>query len=515
MINKFIKMSAFKGFGWSCSWLPLAQSASAFALLGPFAPWMVAPLVYQLPNAIGGPMLMGEGYRWNVPVITYGFDQSFLDFFGTNGVAAVDGAIQILNDLPPASQIVLTNYPFSVTRPNANAEGEGLLHLKSHALALLLEQMGHLAKPIASMFCIRSFTLDVTNNSLSNYSLEIRNFDPVSLQPSTVENNTACGYSLFNISFPLYGAPQGEVFALAFAMNLNSLLATSVADTEPSIGSFYSGDVEIGHFFSGLSLTRDDVGGLAYLYSTNNIALENLLPDVRGYGANATNFVGNALRPGVDKITFQQMNYLSPTVHTFATVTNQYVDTYITNGVAQQQTLERVLTQPDILFTAKYIGANTVSRTGTTNWVNNGIIGHDGPGVIQPPVVINFNRLGPSIQFQGGNYPSSSGGFPVFPVWGSFDGTTNAPIAFPVASLSTNATEFHFLLYQPNQYLQPPTDFTWNLPGQPNSLVSLQTSTNLSDWLTFATITNQGGTFTYEDMVYTNSPQRYFRTVPQ
>jgi hypothetical protein len=71
------------------------------------------------------------------------------------------------------------------------------------------------------------------------------------------------------------------------------------------------------------------------------------------------------------------------------------------------------------------------------------------------------------------------------------------------------------LLYQPNQFFQTPASFTWNLPGQANSLVSLQTSTNLSDWLTFATITNLGGTFTYEDMVYTNSPQRYFRTVPQ
>ena len=55
---------------------------------------------------IGGPMDIGDGYRWNVPVVTYGFDQSFLDYFGTNGVAAVEGAIQILNDLPPASSIV-------------------------------------------------------------------------------------------------------------------------------------------------------------------------------------------------------------------------------------------------------------------------------------------------------------------------------------------------------------------------------------------------------------------------
>ncbi len=50
-------------------------------------------------------MCISNGYRWNVPVVTYGFDQSFLDYFGSNGVAAVQGAIAVLNDLPPASTI--------------------------------------------------------------------------------------------------------------------------------------------------------------------------------------------------------------------------------------------------------------------------------------------------------------------------------------------------------------------------------------------------------------------------
>src|SRR6185312_17173619 len=80
------------------------RSVSAFALLGPFAPWMSAPLAYQLPGAIGGPMKIGEGYRWNVPVITYGYDKSFTNYFGSNGVVEAESAIQILNSLPPSSQ---------------------------------------------------------------------------------------------------------------------------------------------------------------------------------------------------------------------------------------------------------------------------------------------------------------------------------------------------------------------------------------------------------------------------
>src|SRR5208282_3002698 len=93
-------------------WLiQIAPAAFGFALLGPFAPWMEETNDLRQPGDIGGPMDIGSGYRWNVPVVTYGFDQSFLDYFGTNGVAAVEGAIQILNSLPPASIAVPTDYP--------------------------------------------------------------------------------------------------------------------------------------------------------------------------------------------------------------------------------------------------------------------------------------------------------------------------------------------------------------------------------------------------------------------
>src|ERR1700756_4172157 len=122
------------------------RSVSAFALLGPFAPWMTPQLAYQDGVSIGGPMNIGEGYRWNVPVITYGYDQSFLDYFGTNGVAAVESAIQILNDLPPASQIMLTNYSLTPRLFNQQPASRNLIDLRSMALALLLEHMG-LAQP--------------------------------------------------------------------------------------------------------------------------------------------------------------------------------------------------------------------------------------------------------------------------------------------------------------------------------------------------------------------------------
>lgn len=500
------------------------QSAFAFALLGPFAPWMTTPLAYQLPTAIGGPMLIGQGYRWNVPLITYAFDQSFLDYFGTNGVAAVESAIQVLNDFPPASHVDLSTYPLKSSRVNFVAQSGNLVDLKSQALVMLVEQMG-LAQPSASVNTLRNFSYNPTNLDFT-YSLENRNYDPQALYASIIVNTDIFAPQVAfhngnNVIFYDEGASNGFIDLnsdLGFFLPVGDAIATSLTDAESansSVADYESGSaiygdgLSTGTYFS--SLTADDAGGLAYLLSTNNLALESLLPDVHGLG---TNFVRTALRPGVNKITFQRVNFDSIISSIFPPFTNIYIDAYITNGVIQYQTVERTLTQPDILFTAKYIGNNNVSRTGTSNWINNGAPLQDGPGVIQPPITINFNKLGPSLIYNDPNYsPANATTF--LPLWASFDGTTNAPVVYPINSSLTNTSEFHFLLFGPSSFLQPVASFTWNSPVTSNGLFNLQTSTNLSDWLTIATITNQGGTFTYQDFIYTNTPQRYFRTVPQ
>ena len=49
--------------------------AHAFSLLGPFQPWMEYTNDLRQVGDIGGPMEINSGYRWNVPVVSYGFDQ--------------------------------------------------------------------------------------------------------------------------------------------------------------------------------------------------------------------------------------------------------------------------------------------------------------------------------------------------------------------------------------------------------------------------------------------------------
>jgi hypothetical protein len=473
---------------------------SGFTLLGPFAPWMTPRLSYHIGNDIGGPMNIGEGYRWNVPVLTYGFDPSFVEFFGSNGVAAVESAIQVLNVLPPASTINLSNYMLNTSRVNHRAEGMNLLDLKSAALGLLIEQMG-LTQPTRYVFCLRDFT------NPTNYSTIMRNFDPETLVASSSVNGTQYAANL------IYVASRPVADLVEFQINPADSIYSAIADY-PVVASY------TGSFYGGL--TGDDVGGWRYLYSPNNLAMENLIPGIRGVGTNAGSYVGTALRPGVDKITFQRLDYDSSS-QTFVSVTNQFVDSYISNNAIQQQMLERVVTEPDFLFTAFNLAPNTAPRTGTSNWANNGAPLHDGPGVIQPPVKIDFTRFGPAL-YHTQDDVYASGYFSSGALWGSFDGTTNAPIAYPIPAVTTNFTQFDFWLNSlgPN----PGRHWSWNLVGQPNDVFLLQESTDLTNWFTITSITNLGWNFAYVDQNFATSsgelgfqlvfpPKHFFRTIPQ
>jgi hypothetical protein len=257
-------------------------------------------------------MDISNGYRWNVPVVTYGFDQSFLNFFGSNGVAAVESAIQILNDLPPASQMVLTKYPFYTQAQNYSAAAQSLYDLKSQTLSLLLEQMG-LAAPTRNVFVLKQWTPEFIDQNyemnwadwaIPDYIVE-RNFDPQTLSATPYVNQS------------LY---TGDVLN---GPTINFMDIILVDPLQNSYNAVADGNLNAGVFYTGL--TYDDVGGLAYLLSTNNVNYETLLSGVTGVGANANSFVNGAWRPGVDKMTFipQPVNSQSGA---FLPTTNYFTD---------------------------------------------------------------------------------------------------------------------------------------------------------------------------------------------
>ena len=500
------------------------EQSGAFALLGPIRPWMQTTNGVFFVGDIGGPMCISNGYRWNVPVVTYGFDQSFTNYFGTNGVAAVEGAIQILNDLPPASQIALTNYPFISQSANYEAQSLSLYDLKSEALSLLLEHMG-LASPTRYVYVLKqwdSSLLPPNSNELSTplnwpdgtipeFVLQ-RNYDPQTLNVSPYVNETL--YSAYIVIQP------NQYDMISFAVDPLAPTYTAVADFPQSLVN--NDSTGSGMFYKGL--TYDDVGGLAYLLSTNNVNYETLLPSVVGVGTNANSFMNGAWRPGVDKITFVTQPVDSLTGE-FLPMTNQFTDTYITNGSVMQQQMARVISQPDFLFSVADTGKGDIStpyfvRTGTTNWINNAALNGNsigaGPGVIQPPVKIIFNKMGPLFS-NSGSYSDEIAfiayGEPQF--WGSFDASTNAPVIYPVPSQTgTNQLAIRMWLMMGTYPNWSTTSFEWKTASLAGAQSLFQTSTNLTDWVTLFTNSNNGSVATY----FLNNPKsssRFYRLIPQ
>ena len=430
----------------------LATSASAFSLMGPPASWQTAAIGYDpLGVDVGGPMNLFEDYRFTVPVLNYGYDATFLNFFGSNGVAAIDAAMAILNNVPAASAMSssLAEFPIqAVGPPNVTAANLRVFDLKSAALSTVLGQMG-IASPERWTYALRDRTVV---GGVTNYTVIQRNFDPINRRPTNVVNGNLYTYSIIEPILP--GNYADAVETLQSGFNFNRSVA-SVDD---------GGGLGAGLFFT--SLTRDDYGALRFLLRFNNVHTEDLQANLTLVPFNSpyslpggTNISTNvpitlARRPGIDRVSFNPIPIDSLLNVTLRVVTNRYVDVYYnpTNGYLTNQTVERAVGIPDILFTAgdllgggagTLLSGATLTRPTSTRWVNNSALTGNssgfgtgtlaGPGVIpstldtnSSAIVIEFSTLGPSRL----NFSSAGARFLTERdaanngVWGFFDTTT-------------------------------------------------------------------------------------------
>lgn len=437
-------------------WLLSSLSAQAFSLLGPFTAWQTSPLGYNLlATDQGGPMDIAEDYRYTLPIVTYGFDESFLTFFGTDGVRAVDKAFQILNNVPTASQINLAAYPpGNAALLNFQAQALGVRDVKSTVLNLMMEQLG-LADPVRYTWTLRDIQPNL-NNTATNYWVVRRNFDPVSRFYSSFVNGTLYTYRIRHFTTPLAYTDAVEQTSDPAQENDRHL---PVAGRLPAPGEFYTG------------LTQDDAGGLKLLLSSTHYRVEALNASVQivtnsvfspwtpvgttnGFATNAT-LITQGVRGGVEKIAFQKLLFDSLLGLTYS-VTNVWTDRVrvLTNNYFTNQIVQRVSTNVDILFTADDLGVTpltfapiTVIRSAMT-FVNNAARNQtppaallNGPGEIHPPVLITFNRIGEFIVNSNFLNPfldeaNATRSF----VWGSFDGTATPPTIYP-NTLSLQALE--------------------------------------------------------------------------
>jgi hypothetical protein len=346
----------------------------------------------------------------------------------------------------------------------------------------------------------------------------MRNFDPETLAPSQYVNGAFYTGIVFS-KLPDLELPGG-------AMNLAGVISTDplipdAAVADNGLNNVYicaGGFLNPGKCFTGL--TEDDVGGLCYLLSTNNIAYETLLSGISGAGTNVNSFVNGTWRPGIDKITFMPQPFDS-TSGQFLPMTNQFTDTYITNGNVVQQQLQRIITQPDFLFCAGDVNYGLalipyVDRTGTTNWINNAALNgnptNGGPGVIQPQVRITFNKFGQTFVKEPEDSDETAESYPE--LWSTFDNSTNQPIVYPITQTGTNQFTVRMWLVMGNSPNRLQKNLDWSLTNLAGAVYLFKTSSNLTDWVTLFSETNNGSVCTFLNYD-PSSAQRFYRVVPQ
>jgi len=270
-----------KRFGWLGLLLAGVRCAFGFALLGPLdsEEYQAPVIAYELTGDIGTPKNLGEEYRRNTPVMYFSVDSNFLDYFGSNGMVAIEQAVSVMNGLSNVSSYTpgLWEWPLEAQRVNYQAEALGLWDLKSVTMNLLVEQVG-LAEPDRYTWCLHDRLIGEGGcpDDVS-YLVIQRNFDPIfstlnQVQPSSYVNGTLYSYVIFEI------CTGDEPLADAVEFPVDPLANTYTALASQSTG--------FGYFFTGL--TRDGVGGLRYLLRTNNLNIEAAGPDTFTFVTNNT-----------------------------------------------------------------------------------------------------------------------------------------------------------------------------------------------------------------------------------
>ena len=297
----------------------LAVNANAFVLIGPTDPGGIEnTLAWGAPNqAVGGanmvddmgtPKMIDEFYRWNTPNLTYGFDASFVRFFGEQGIAAVNDAMNVLNDFfvpqdgsyEGVSGMNLTKQGFggnfNSAWINGAARQENLIDLKSLTLGIMVNYLG-LGNPYRYAFTATNAIIPNAALSGAIFSVALKNYDPRTLIESDVINGVQFSYRL------IHDQPAGSIADVATVSTMVMDLEEFTADTSgnafsavSAIPDAFYGNTDIvwtdvpsvfgfGVYYDGMNamggmyrprhaLTYDDAGGLKYLYSTNTIAME-------------------------------------------------------------------------------------------------------------------------------------------------------------------------------------------------------------------------------------------------
>ena len=289
---KIILCIALLGAGLPAAWgfvgeQPVGQAPDTWQTTADgFNPFVTAGLgiPYGISSPLStGPAKFGQAYRPNSTVWFYACDMSFLDYFGSNGVVAVDQAFDILNKSFCYTNAVATNgigvdgySPLLSEAPdysqhrNTTAYGLGLTDLKSTLLYMMtpylgLEQPDRYVWVLFQAYLPTSGTPPPTCPDGEEFVVGQRNLGilPNSLYSSYINDEL---YT-YRIYIGPNCAPATGVQPTFMVENLPAdpfgLVDTPVASWGlESAGGFYT------------YLTRDDMAGLRYNLTTNRVNYE-------------------------------------------------------------------------------------------------------------------------------------------------------------------------------------------------------------------------------------------------
>jgi hypothetical protein len=204
------------------------------------------------------------------------------------------------------------------------------------------------------------------------------------------------------------------------------------------------------------------------------------------------------LYEGIEKIRFVRADYDSLFGQRFPPITNNYTMTLVTNSQTVVQNFQRIVTAPDILLTAAdtATAGYAVQRTAPAWDEANILAGLAGPGTIDPPITLTFDKVGPL-------YNNNWNALALNPLittigetnqtllfaWASFDASTNDPVAYPSGTSIQNLMNQVLIQVSPttvpdgayNTVYAPVTftvtgggaferPFTWSATGLPTGL---------------------------------------------
>ncbi len=412
-----------------------SPSVYGFSLVGPALGYETAINGYGQGNF---PQNLGDENRVTVPNLFYACDQSFLDYFGESGRKEISKAVDYFNKLPAFSTMSedLTEFPQVTYRENYRAGTLGLSDMKSQLMSLMLIDFG-LTDPQWYMWSVRDRVLP-PGAACPNYEFVIimRNFDPVSWSPSSYVNG-----ALYTFRWRITCAPAPD-FSYPAPVLVDP---TGIGFSAVVGGGEGQGTLVPGFYFNGFS--RDDIGGLRYLYNKKNYNFETLPANVLvGTGGgqlwsivdpNATGVPADTtgLRSGLDKFKFEERPYDSLLSQFFVGFTNEFSSTLITNSTALTQSFGRPVLVPDIIFQADNLAVTVDNGFSHVNASSPGFSNAGaGPGTIDlgggTPLTYTINKIGEAY-YSGGSFYLSEQGMIGAKRWGSFDGTTNAPVVYP------------------------------------------------------------------------------------